>query len=316
MNKYTKEIKELIEKHNKIAIFHHTLPDGDSMSSSYALLRAIQQTYPDKEVVWLADKEYIKKRFWYLDFNDFKDTVDTLDDSYLTIVGDVSGKDRIYKYEEFAKGKEKIVFDHHKNGPTAEYDLYWHEPTWPASAIQSYFIAKEFVKDWNEELSLLFYFGIMTDTGRFSYSLANPLPLEISAELLKNVSNERISDLYISMDQKTEKSLKFHGWVLNNFKIEDGVAYVKVTTEDQEKLGVTPDDCARPNLIGNIKDVKVWILFIDYPESVRVEFRSTGTPVNEIATQFNGGGHLRAAGCRIENMSRADEVIKATKEAL
>jgi len=51
MNKITKEIKELIEKHDKIALFHHTMPDGDSLSSSFALVKAIKKTYPNKEVV-------------------------------------------------------------------------------------------------------------------------------------------------------------------------------------------------------------------------------------------------------------------------
>lgn len=315
MNKII-EIKKLIESHEKIALFHHVMPDGDTISSSYALLRAIKQEYPEKEVVWLANKDYLQKRFWYLDFNSFKDTTEFIDESYLAILGDCSDPDRTYKGSEFKKAKNKIIFDHHKNDASIESNVFWHEPTWPASAMQSYLIAKTFVKNWSEDLALLFYFGIMTDTGRFAYSLANPQPLAISAQLFKNISDQKIAKLYKDMQRRELKDVKFEGWVLDNFKINKEIAYLKINKADQEKLGLQPDDCAKVNLIANIKDIKVWIFFIEYPDFIRVEFRSLGTPVNEIAKKFNGGGHLKAAGCHLTNMSEAEKVINETLKAL
>ena len=310
------EIKNLIEKHDKIALFHHTMPDGDSISSSYALLKAIQQTYPNKKVVWLANTDYLKKRFWYLYFNDFKDTVESIDESYLGILGDCSDPKRTYKGEELKKAKNRIIFDHHQNKPSIESNIFWHEPSWPASAMQSYLIAKSFVKKWNEDLAILFYFGIMTDTGRFAYSLANSMPLEISSELFKYISDNKIAKLYQNMQKREIKDVKFEGWVLENFKVNKEIAYLKISKNEQEKLGIEPDDCAKVNLIANIENIKIWIFFIEYPDFIRVEFRSLGIPVNEIAQQFNGGGHIKAAGCHLTSMEEADKVIDTAIEAL
>ena len=310
------KIKNMIEKHDKIALFHHLMPDGDSISCSYALLKAIKEAFPKKKIVWLANKDYLKKRFWYLDFNSFKDVVKSIDKSYLAILGDCSNPDITYKGNEFKKAKHKIIFDHHQNQSPIESNIFWHEPSWPASAMQSYLIAKSFVKEWNENLAILFYFGIMTDTNRFAYSLANPMPLKISSELFKYISDEKISHLYQNMQRKELKDLKFEGWALRNFKIKKELAYLKISKKNQEKLGLDPDDCAKVNLISNIKGVKIWIFFIEYPNFIRVEFRSIGTPVNQIAKKFNGGGHIKAAGCRLKTLKESENVIEETLKAL
>ncbi|RTZ68772.1 MAG: hypothetical protein DSZ21_01130 [Tenericutes bacterium] len=57
------KIISLIEQNDKIAIFHHKRPDGDSISSSYGLLLALQKKYPNKKIVYLADEEYLGKYF-------------------------------------------------------------------------------------------------------------------------------------------------------------------------------------------------------------------------------------------------------------
>jgi len=43
------------------------------------------------------------------------------------------------------------------------------------------------------------------------------------------------------------------------------------------------------------------MFFIHYPEFIRVEFRSSGTPVNEVAKQFGGGGHVKASGAKLQD---------------
>lgn len=58
-----KQIVKEIKKANKIALFHHVHPDGDSISSSYGLLLAIKSKHPNKEVVFVADKKEIASLF-------------------------------------------------------------------------------------------------------------------------------------------------------------------------------------------------------------------------------------------------------------
>lgn len=311
----TKEIIKLIEQHNKIALFHHQSIDGDSLSSSYGLLLALKSKYPNKEIKWVAEKEFIQRHFKSLNIS-FEDAIEEIDSSYLAIVGDVSGLERIYKSEEYQKAKIKICFDHHQNTINHEVEVFWHEPTYPASAIQAFEIAKDLKVNFTEEIAFILLFGIITDTGRFQYSLANPKPLVAASELVKFISNQKIDALYQSLSIKSEVATRFQGYVMQNFKVFNEIAYITIPKSVQDSFALTPEECARVNYLAGIEKIKVWLFFIEYPDYVRVEFRSLGLPVNEIAKKFNGGGHVRASGCKLEKMEHHEAVVFAVDEAI
>ena len=59
-----------------------------------------------------------------------------------------------------------------------------------------------------------------------------------------------------------------------------------------------------------IGGVKVGLMFIELAEGVKVSFRSKGTiPINTLAKEFGGNGHMNAAGARIYG-STIDDVVK------
>ena len=311
----TEKIARMIEENDKIVLFHHLLPDGDSLSSSYSLLKAIQSKYPNKTVKWIADKEYIQRRFPYLGIT-FEDTITEVDETWLSIVGDVSNQARIFGGDQYVKAGKKICFDHHTNPIDMEVDIFWHEPTYIASAIQAYEIEKEMGIKFDSKQAILSVFGIITDSGRFAYSLANPTPLRWAAELFEHIEDKDLDALYQAMNNRSAKDVKFQGWALSNFKMENNVSWLEIKQEDLDELGIKSDDAARVNLIGNIEGVDAWIFFIQYPDWIRVEYRSLGTPVNEVAKQFGGGGHIRASGCKIQSFDEVDAIVKATQEAV
>ena len=50
----------------------------------------------------------------------------------------------------------------------------------------------------------------------------------------------------------------------------------------------------------SVEKVKIGLLFIELNEGFKVSFRSKGDiPVNKLAQEFGGGGHINAAGLRI-----------------
>ncbi len=84
-----------------------------------------------------------------------------------------------------------------------------------------------------------------------------------------------------------------------------------------EHAGCTDDDTS--GLIGEIRSiagVEVAIMFIESSEgSVHVSLRSKqAVDVSEIALQFNGGGHARAAGCSCTNV-KLEELMKTVTVA-
>ena len=74
------------------------------------------------------------------------------------------------------------------------------------------------------------------------------------------------------------------------------------------------------NVLRDIKGVEVAIVFKEKdPNVTKVSFRAKSyADVSKVASQFGGGGHVRASGCTIsEPMDTAKaQVVEAVKEAL
>jgi len=306
------KIISLIEQNDKIAIFHHKRPDGDSISSSYGLLLALQKKYPNKKIVYLADEEYLGKYFSWFDF-DKSSFVTEIDNSYLTIIGDVSIIDRIQYSDEFKKGKNKIIFDHHKNEKDSEVDIFWHEPEYPAAAMQATEIAFALDFKMNEEIAFALALGLLTDTGNFMYSLANAKIVKLYAQLLEYISNEKMSELFNNFKRKTKEDIEMTSWLLNNLQFKGKVSYVIIPKEMTEKYDRMSFKF-KVNTIGNIEGYPIWAQFT-YAEDqekclYEVGLRSNGPHVNEVAKKHNGGGHNRASGCKAKNEKEVKKILK------
>ena len=60
-----------------------------------------------------------------------------------------------------------------------------------------------------------------------------------------------------------------------------------------------------------IQDVQIGIFFYELKDGIKVSFRSKGElPVNKLAGEFNGGGHINASGARLDNIALDDVIDK------
>jgi phosphoesterase RecJ-like protein len=68
----------------------------------------------------------------------------------------------------------------------------------------------------------------------------------------------------------------------------------------------------------SIDGVKAGILFLEMENGVKISFRSKGDiPINMLAQEFGGGGHMNAAGARIfdRDLSAVEkDVLHAAKK--
>ncbi len=317
-NKNLQKILKLIKKSDKIVFFHHVLPDGDSLSCSYGLMKAIQQKFPNKTIKWVADKKTIKENFSYI-INDFSDAIDSIDKTWTAVIGDSSILKRIYKHEEFIKAGQKICFDHHQNDVNFDVDVFMKDSDLGASSIQAYMIAKKLKVKFNDEIAILLLFGILTDTFNFMYTLNDIRPLEVAKSLLLHIKRETIDNLYKNLRKRTKKDLEFQKFVLNNLKIEKNVSYFKLKEEDIKKLKLSLANFKKINIIGNIENVEVWIFLREDKKEkmIHVSLRSNGCDVNKIAQKFGGGGHQRAAGIKLKlDWKLANKVIKEVQNTV
>jgi phosphoesterase RecJ-like protein len=81
------------------------------------------------------------------------------------------------------------------------------------------------------------------------------------------------------------------------------VSYMRLTRQDfEETKAIESDTDGFVNVSLSVENVKLGLLFLELKEGFKVSFRSKGLiPVNRLAAEFGGGGHVNAAGLRIRD---------------
>ncbi len=314
-------VRTLVESYENIIVFHHTNPDGDCMATSFGLASVLQKEYPTKNIKVAADIEDFTPHLRYMDKHLNWDATTTTPehDDYLAIIGDVSGVDRVAHYSNFEGHiKDTFVYDHHENKLTVPNTTeFWSQPKYPAAALMAYELC--IAAEWNIDANsaLIINHGILTDTGFYRFAPGDDYVLTVSAKLNKIIGVEQQKDLYVAMSAQTMNEIKFKGHVLDNFELLEGkVAYMCITQEILDTYGFKPPQAARVGFLGGIEGVEAWLFFIQYDGYVRVEFRSSNIFVDEIATEFGGGGHNHASGTKIDTMEEHVKVVNRVLEVV
>lgn len=316
-----KAILNKIKEYDKILIFRHLRPDGDCMGASKGLKEILRLSYPGKEI-YIVDDQHSD----YLAFlgEDDSEVPDEFYKESLGIVVDTSNKDRISN-QKFSLCRELAKIDHHiDNNPFG--DLSWVEEE-RSSACE---MIADFYNTFKDELKInkkaaeYIYTGMVTDSGRFRFRSVSGETLRL-AGLLLDVGVDT-DTLYANLYLEDYEHYKFKAHIYNNMeRTENGVAYLYISREMQEKFDLSFEDAsATVNTMDSIKGYLCWLAFIENPNidgEIRVRLRSRFMAINTLAEQYNGGGHAQASGATIhsheeleEMVRKADAMVKEYKE--
>lgn len=133
------------------------------------------------------------------------------------------------------------------------------------------------------------FIGIVGDTGRFLFSNTSPRTMEIAASLLAYDIDH--TAMINKMQERDTKGMQFQGFVLQNFKLEDGVGHIFITKEILQQFDISASDASLfVNAFADAKDMSAWAFAVDEDKEIRVRLRSKGPVINELAAKYNGGG--------------------------
>jgi phosphoesterase RecJ-like protein len=303
-----RKIYHKIWEYDTIVIVRHIGPDPDAVSSEIALRDSIKATFPKKNVYAVGNGV---SRFKYLGLLDKIDE-DKLVNPLLIVVDlpNISRLDGV----GFTKYKESIKIDHHPKEDTMSIE-------WVDTSASS---AAEMIADLilNTRLKLTkkvaedLFLGIVSDSNRFLQSSVKTL--RIVANLIEK-SNINISELYPKLYERPLCEIRFHGFISENMKVtENGLGYIKINADDIQKYKV--DSSTASNMINDfnyIEGVYVWtfITFDEKSNLFKVNIRSRGPIINEIASHYNGGGHKYASGVRTTSESDVNNLLKELDNA-
>jgi phosphoesterase RecJ-like protein len=168
--------------------------------------------------------------------------------------------------------------------------------------------------DFTPEISTALYTAIMTDTGSFRYENTTGFSLETGAFLINHGADLNKINVEV-YETFSPASIRFMAAALNKLEIAQGgtIAWIIVTNEMYKQFGVNEDDFeGLVNYAKSIAGIEVAFLVKEGEDgTLKVSLRSKGVvDVNEIAAQFGGGGHKKAAGFKTGNYSNYESLVK------
>ena len=306
-----KKIFNKIKKYDFIVIARHIGPDPDAICSQLALRDSIKLTFPNKKVVAVGASVSRFKNFGTLDkLNDINY------DNALLIVVDVPNLARIdgVNYQDY---KEIIKIDHHPLlDKIGEVELIDETASSACELLAQIMFNTKLKID--QKIAENLYIGMVSDSDRFLFSTTTSRTFDIASKLVKDY-NLDITKLYNTLYERPLNEFKFQAFLTLNMTItENGFGYIKLNNEMLKEYSV--DSSTASNLVNNFNYIKEYLAwaFISYDERLelyKVNIRSRGPIINEIAAKYNGGGHKYASGARITNVDEVDNLIKELDEA-
>lgn len=302
-----KQIVKKIKEYDEIVIARHIGPDPDAIASEIALKEIIEVNFPDKKVYAVGSGV---SKFKYFG------TLDKVDESTLTsallIILDVPRFERVEcAHKDYYKYTIKI--DHHPcDEKVCDLELV-DETASSTSQLITELVYKTKLK-LTKSIAEKLYMGIVSDSDRFLLSYTTPNTLALSARLL-NDFNFELMPLYNNLYERGIDERRFESYLINNITItENGFGYIKITNDVIKEYGV--DSGTASNMVNDlnfIKELKVWA-FSSYDEKnsiYKINIRSREIVINEVASEFNGGGHKFASGARLKTDEEVNELFQA-----
>lgn len=310
MNNSFKAVAKMIKKYNNIVIARHIGADPDALGSQFALREMIKNMYPNKKVLAIGNPS---SRFKFMGT---LDKVDEITEPTLLIVLDTPDIKRIdgailndYDYV--------IKIDHHPVvDDYANLSIVMDDASSTAQILLELFFVNRF--KITESIARLLYLGVIADTDRFLHDYTSVKTFALVAKLLEE-TNIDFTSLYAPLYMRPLAEIRFQGYIYQNMEItENGLAYIKITDDLLKEYGV--DSASAGNMINDLKfvnEIITWAFFTEDKKSnlIRVNIRSRGPYINEIASKYNGGGHKYASGARLTSPKQIDDLIEDLDQA-
>lgn len=173
-------------------------------------------------------------------------------------------------------------------------------------------LIQDFERDQNMKLmdpdiATLLLAGIVTDTGSFQNANTTPRSFAASALLIKYGARQQEIIQHV-FKTKNLSTLKLWGRILSKIKVDEShhIVWSTITTKDLQDAKANPDETGGiiDELLSNAPDSEIVLLLKQKEEGVisgSVRTPNERIDASQIAEMFGGGGHVQAAGFKIES---------------
>ncbi|MCL2672209.1 MAG: bifunctional oligoribonuclease/PAP phosphatase NrnA [Clostridiales bacterium] len=287
-------------------------PDGDTLGSGLALLRALRRmgkaahmVCPDRvprAYLFLAGADEVKK----------PDDAPEFENIIFVDCGDLQRAGAAGRL--FESAAHSLCIDHHSTNE-GYCEINWIEGESASTGELVYLLLQDLDIPLDAETAACLYAAIATDTGNFAFAAVTSDTFRTAAALLD--AGLDLADCHRRLFQTNSLTkTRLLRQTLQNMELfaEDRAALSSLTRDELKRFNATWDDCeGLIDPLRMIEGVEIACTLREMMSSeVRVSLRSKDyANVAAIAMRFGGGGHEKAAGCTLAcPMQKAKDMLK------
>lgn len=319
MQRYMDLLVETLKKmreHNRWFVLIHENPDGDTLGCGLAVYSlGLRQ---GKEVRVMG-KSAMPESYSFLPFSERYEQTQALtaadvSGDALVICVDTSTEERsVGGLSLLVDKRNSLNIDHHgDNKLYAGLNVVAPEASATAEIIMDIF--EQSGLQLNRDEAVCLYTALVTDNGNFRFKSTTPRSHLCAAKLLETGIDPSELDDRINRNM-TEGTMRLWGDAFCRIEIfaDGNAAIFWLSFSDFRRAGAdfTATD-GLVNLLMRIKGVNVAILLTELEDGVKLSVRTRGSfSAREIAAEWGGGGHIQAAGAKINaDIAQAMRTVK------
>lgn len=313
-------------------VLFHRHPDGDAVGSGFALrllLEAMGCT------VLCACEDELPERLRFLVGNKQASIRYTgLPKDYLPrqiISVDTASPAQAGELYPAYEGRINLMIDHHERGEM--YADGWVVGGCSSAGEMIYALSRELLRTGRiaeipQGVDRLLYAAVSSDTGCFRYSNVSPSTHACAADLIKSANENGHFDPaeinHLLFEVKSEKLLLAEKLGMDRLRLfsEGRIGIVTFPIELKSEHGILDEHLETlvdiPRSLAGV-EVAVAIRQPTQAPVFRVSMRACGdTDVSAICAKLGGGGHIKAAGCTVNDptLTTADEAAEAIADVI
>lgn len=307
-------LKESIEKSNKIGVVSHINPDGDNLGSLTALSESLR-LYGKAVYSIFVDK---------LPYNlEYLHGIDKLSDNLdlqldILFVVDCSSEERLGSASVLVESSELVVnIDHHISN-SIQGDFNFVDVKSSSTGEVLFELLKKLGLPIDINVAESLFTSISADSGSFRYDSVRKGTFIAASELLDyGVDISKITKNLYSSNRISKVKMLALALERMKFSHDNTVVHTYVLREDYAKFGAFAADVEGiVEYLRDIDEVEIALFFKQTRFGWKVSTRSKSVyDMTELAGKFGGGGHIRASGFSLEEMS-IDEAVTAVLEKI
>jgi len=305
----SKKFLQKILNSKNILINCHQNPDPDSIGSALAFYEVLIKMGKFVDIVCPTRISFSTLSI-LKNFNKIKTEVDFSSFNFsgydLFLILDSSSWDMVAGERKFLPNISTIVIDHHITDEKFG-DLNLVDTKITSTGEMVYLI----LKDWNVEITPqvanCILAAILGDTGAFRFPRTTSRTLRIAANLMDKGADK--DDLVFRIYQsQPQEAIKFYAEVLKRAKVDKRGKFFWSAIPFSIYKGFSNGylrESAANLFCQNVDKTEFGFIIVEERKNhVSVSFRSrSGLNVAKIAKSLGGGGHVYAAGAKIDNIS-------------